>query len=436
MAIPVFMPKLGLTMEEGTVTAWPKAPGERVEQGEIVLVIETEKTEAEIEASASGWVRHLYAAVGQKLPSGALLAALTETPDEPFDSASFAAQHAGDARKPVDRAARSGSSSAAGAPGARDRVIATPRARRLAHELGVDLASVRGSGPGGRVTDDDVRSAAAATGEAVRASAEGDLLDLGDGVALEVLVAGSGDDVLLVPGFGSDLSVFAPLVEALARERRVIGVHPRGTGRSTAPDRDRYRPEDGAADLEAVLARTSRAPAHVVAASLGAAAALELALVAPDRLATLTLVTPFASASARLRWVLDTWTELVRRADLELAARAIAPWLFSRRFLADTARSAAAVRGLARMMARTPAKALERWARGLEEWPGIHRERLQRLRTPVLLLRGDDDALLHGEELDGGSVPGARVEVIAGAGHALTLEAPAEVTRAIRGHRL
>jgi 3-oxoadipate enol-lactonase len=314
-------------------------------------------------------------------------------------------------------------------------VIATPRARRLASELGVDLASVPGSGPGGRVTDDDVRSAAAATGEAVRESAEGDLLDLGDGVALEVLVAGSGDDVLLVPGFGSDLSVFAPLVEALVRERRVIGVHPRGTGRSTAPDRDRYRPEDGAADLEAVLARTSRAPAHVVAASLGAAAALELALVAPDRLATLTLVTPFASASARLRWVLDTWTELVRRADLELAAHAIAPWLFSRRFLADTARSAAAVRGLARMMARTPAKALERWARGLEGWPGIHRERLQRLRTPVLLLRGDDDALLHGDELDGGAIAGARVEVIAGAGHALTLEAPAEVTRAIRGHR-
>jgi hypothetical protein len=254
MAIPVFMPRLGLTMEEGTITAWPKAPGERVEQGEIVLVIETEKSEAEIEASASGWVRHLYAEVGQTLPSGALLAALTETPDEPFDSASFAARHASAPAPAAGRAARSAPSSASGASVARDRVIATPRARRLAAELGVDLALVPGSGPNGRVTDDDVRKVAADSGASASARDDGELVDAGDGVLLEVLVRGAGaENVLMVPGFGSDLSVFAPQVEALARELRVIGVHPRGTGRSSAPDRDGYRPQDGAADLAEVI---------------------------------------------------------------------------------------------------------------------------------------------------------------------------------------
>ena len=142
------------------------------------------------------------------------------------------------------------------------------------------------------------------------------MIDAGEGVRLEVFVQGSGDDVLLVPGFGSDLSIFAPQVDALARELRVIGVHPRGTGRSAAPQREQYRPEDGAADLRAVLDSIGRGRAHVIGASLGAAMALELALAAPDRVKSLTLVTPLASASPRLLWVLGLWTELVRRGDL------------------------------------------------------------------------------------------------------------------------
>ena len=85
MATPIAMPKLGITMEEGTIVEWPRAIGDHVQKGEVVLVIESEKAEVEIEASASGYVRHLYAEVGDTLECGAILGAITESAEEDFD---------------------------------------------------------------------------------------------------------------------------------------------------------------------------------------------------------------------------------------------------------------------------------------------------------------------------------------------------------------
>ena len=79
------MPRLGMTMEEGTIVDWPLSVGARVRKGDIVLVIETEKAETEIEATEEGILRHLFAEAGETLPCGALLGVLTETAEEPFD---------------------------------------------------------------------------------------------------------------------------------------------------------------------------------------------------------------------------------------------------------------------------------------------------------------------------------------------------------------
>src|SRR5512147_2741007 len=87
------MPQLGMSMQEGRVVAWPIALGERVLRGQIVLVIESEKAEVEIEATASGFLRHLYVAVDETVPCGTLLGVITETPDEPFDAGAFCAAH-------------------------------------------------------------------------------------------------------------------------------------------------------------------------------------------------------------------------------------------------------------------------------------------------------------------------------------------------------
>ena len=74
-AIAIVMPRLGMTMEEGTVVEWPIPIGGRVEKGETVLIIETEKAESEIEATLSGTLRHVYAEPGETLRCGVLLAA-------------------------------------------------------------------------------------------------------------------------------------------------------------------------------------------------------------------------------------------------------------------------------------------------------------------------------------------------------------------------
>ena len=78
-----------MTMQEGKVVEWRATPGDRVEKGQVLLVIESEKAEVEIEAPAAGVLRHVYIAPDTTVPCATLLAALTATPDEPFDAEAY-----------------------------------------------------------------------------------------------------------------------------------------------------------------------------------------------------------------------------------------------------------------------------------------------------------------------------------------------------------
>ena len=93
MATPIAMPKLGMSMQEGRVVAWPLPLGARVERGQIVLVIESEKAEVEIEATASGFLQHIYVAVDETVPCGTLLGAIAASREEAFDAESFRSEH-------------------------------------------------------------------------------------------------------------------------------------------------------------------------------------------------------------------------------------------------------------------------------------------------------------------------------------------------------
>ena len=160
MAIPVVMPKLGMVMSEGTLTRWTRAKGEAVREGDVVAEIETEKINYALEATADGIVHPLVDA-GATLPVDALMGYLLaegEAPPEPEGAGSKAAS-AGAPRSPTppSRAAPSARPGAAGASG-RPVVPSTPGARKLAARLGVDLAEVTASGPGGRVTEKDVEA--------------------------------------------------------------------------------------------------------------------------------------------------------------------------------------------------------------------------------------------------------------------------------------
>jgi pimeloyl-ACP methyl ester carboxylesterase len=417
-------------MREGTVIEWRVPLGEPVTKGQIVLSIESEKAEIEIEAPAAGVLRHVYVEPGQTVPCGTLLAVLTETADEPFDPESFRRQterqpqhggltaaHAGD--RP-GASVEAGAATATGVPRATPAPI-TPAARRRASELGIDPAAVPGSGPGGRVTREDVEAYAAVLRDRVTVA---------DGVALEIPVQGAGEPVLLLPGFGTDVSAFARQVPALADHYRSLGVNPRGVGFSDAPEADQYDVATAAADAAAVTDR----PAHVVGASLGAAVALELALVHPDRVRSLTLVTPFARAGSRLRAVIDGWCRLATETSSETLARAIVPWLFSPAALADDARRERLIRALAQTVMRVPPATLERSAAGLRAWSGTREADLGHVCVPTLVLVAGEDLLTPAGDGIAAAIPGARCIVIPEAGHAVGLEAPEAVTQAILEH--
>jgi pyruvate dehydrogenase E2 component (dihydrolipoamide acetyltransferase) len=160
----VNMPKLSDTMEEGTVLEWKKQDGDEVRRGEVLAEIESDKASFEIEAETDG-VLHIAVGKGQAVPVGQLIGRIGGEAPVAVAAAPAAAPvpAAAPAPAPVQAAPAPRPSPArgegAGANGA-ERLKASPIARRLAEELGVDLAGVAGSGPDGRIVKEDVLAAA------------------------------------------------------------------------------------------------------------------------------------------------------------------------------------------------------------------------------------------------------------------------------------
>src|SRR5215207_58483 len=169
MAQEVLLPKLGLTMEEGTIIEWVAKAGDVVKSGDVLLILGTDKVDAEVEAEGEGRFEPVVA-TGATLPPGALIAWLLQgdeqPPEHPSDAkvSAQAAPAAGDVGElqltgPAAPASAVGGTAAA-APGGR--LLASPNAKRIAAEHGVDLAPLRGTGPGGRIVSEDVEEALAA----------------------------------------------------------------------------------------------------------------------------------------------------------------------------------------------------------------------------------------------------------------------------------
>ena len=207
MISEVVMPQMGADMTEGTVLRWLKKDGDPVERGEIIAEIETDKANIEIEAFDSGVFRKALANEGDTVAVGTVIAVIAGADDDiseyargaattavqpakaqpkaataaaaptpPPPPAGVAAQSAGEAPPPPP--------SAPAAPARTDaRVRASPVARKLAQERGIDLTQVRGTGPDGRIVRRDVEAAAAAPAAAPAAAkpvaeAAGDLVPL------------------------------------------------------------------------------------------------------------------------------------------------------------------------------------------------------------------------------------------------------------------
>lgn len=163
MAKDVRLPQLGQTMEEGTIVNCLVNVGDEVKKGDVIFEIETDKATLEMESPATGFVKHILVAVDETLAVGEPLLVLgdkdEDVPQSLIDSlkgGAPATSQAAPAASVVEPAkAEPEPAKPAG------RIMASPRAKKLAADMGVDLTTVTGTGPGGKITEDDVKNAAA-----------------------------------------------------------------------------------------------------------------------------------------------------------------------------------------------------------------------------------------------------------------------------------
>jgi pyruvate dehydrogenase E2 component (dihydrolipoamide acetyltransferase) len=180
----IFMPALSSTMTEGKVVEWLKKPGDRVERGESVLVVESDKADMDVESFQEGYLAAVLIDAGGTAPVGETIGLIVETEAEIAEAAAKAPKAPAAAAAPaqVEAAPAAAPAPAPAAPApapvsrpvvpapapvavaapassATGRVVASPRAKKLATQLGVDLGALRGSGPHGRIQAEDVLAA-------------------------------------------------------------------------------------------------------------------------------------------------------------------------------------------------------------------------------------------------------------------------------------
>jgi pyruvate dehydrogenase E2 component (dihydrolipoamide acetyltransferase) len=180
----VFMPALSSTMTEGKIVSWSKSPGDKVEKGETVLVVESDKADMDVESFYEGYLAAIAVPAGEAAPVGSTLGLIAETEAEIAQAqeklkgsaapsaAPTAAPTAPPTPEPVAAAVTvNGSSAADTAAASTGRIVASPRARKLAKQFKVELNTLKGSGPFGRIVAADVEVAAGKTPTAPIASA-------------------------------------------------------------------------------------------------------------------------------------------------------------------------------------------------------------------------------------------------------------------------
>ncbi len=426
----VTMPKWGLTMTSGTITGWSREEGDPITEGAPLLTVETEKAVDDVEAPATGILRKIVAVVGSEVPVMGPVAIIT-APDENLSDEDLAAlvsttggptAASGGA---VPRAAREARQATRDAGG---RVNASPAARKRAGELGIELATIDATGPGGRITSEDVdRSAAAAAASAAAPRAE--MVELADGTNIYALVAGPADateTLVFLHGLGGSQATWASVLGDFAETYRIAAIDLPGHGASDKPSPDTYDYSiPGLASAVAgVIESLDLSPAVIVGHSLGGATALQLALDRPKLVRALALVD-----SAGLGREISG--ELLDRVESEPSrdeARQLLELFFQdRRFILE--------RGIDDMYASRIAPGADEVVRAAaasaftrEGQKVVFIDRLGDLNVPLLLIWGELDRVIparHGVAASD-AMPSAWLEIMEGVGHVPQVEAAPE----------
>jgi pimeloyl-ACP methyl ester carboxylesterase len=423
----VTMPKWGLTMTSGTITGWSREEGDPVTEGAPLLTVETEKAVDDVEAPASGVLRKIVAAVGSEVPVMGAVAVITAPGEDLSDddvqalvtTTSGATTANGGASQ---RAVREGRQAGRDASG---RVNASPAARKRAGELGIDLVTVEATGPGGRITSEDVERAAAAD-VASAAAPRTEVVELADGTKIAALVAGPTDateTIVFFHGLGGTQSSWASVLGHFAETYRVAAVDLPGHGASDkpAPASTDYSISGMAAKLGEFLEKLRLTPSVLIGHSFGGATALQLALDRPKLVRALVLVDSAALGS-------EINSELLDRVESEPsrdeARRLLELFFQDRRFVLergiDDMYAARTAPGADDAVKAIAASAFTRRGQNL-----VLADRLSELEIPLLVIWGELDRVIPASHAVAAltALPTAWLEIMEGLGHVPQVEA-------------
>jgi len=407
MAVELILPRVDMDMSEGKIAHWYVKNGDTVTKGQVVFEIETDKATMEIDAAADGIVQGIDGVVGVTMPVGQIVGWILQ-PGEAVPAAGVAP----DAPQAVAEAAPAAApEAAASAPSTLLR--ATPLARSLARERGIDLNKVSGSGPDGRVLAADLSGTKRAASQANTGA-----------LNLHWFSRHEGAPLVLLHGFGTSQGSWRALAEQL-RDLPVLGIDLPNHGKSP-----RAEIPDFDAVAQAVLERLDSEginEVHLLGHSMGGGTALALTGLLASRLRSLTLVAP-AGLGPEIN---GAFIDGILRASSEASLR---PWLVQ--LFGDASRLsgsfvATALQELGNETKRAGLAAMA--ARLLPDGTQAEslRARLEGLVIPVKLLWGTLDRVLPIHQATG--LPAnVALHTLAGIGHLPQIEAAPLVAALVR----
>jgi pyruvate dehydrogenase E2 component (dihydrolipoamide acetyltransferase) len=423
----VTMPKWGLTMTSGTVTGWARQEGDPISEGSPLLTVETEKAVDDVEAPASGILRKIVAEIGSEVPVMGAVAVITAADEELSDdeiaalvasAAAPVAAAAGDGPRVV-REARQAARDASG------RVNASPAARKRAGELGIDLATVEATGPGGRVTSEDVERAAEAT-SAAAAAPRAEMVELADGSHVYALVAGPADaaeSIVFLHGLGGSQATWANVLGDFAGTYRIAAIDLPGHGATDKPDPEAfdYSIASLATRVGEVIEKLELSPAIIVGHSLGGATALQLALDRPELVRALALLNSAGLGQEVSGELLD---RIEAEPSREEARKLLELFFENQRFVLergiDDMYAARTAPGADPAVKATAANAFSRSGQNL-----VFTDRLGEIDAPILFVWGELDRVLPAKHAvaANAALPTSWLEILEGVGHVPQVEA-------------
>ena len=281
MARPILMPQVGQDLTEGKITAIHVKLGDKIKKGDIVAEVESEKATFEVEAFETGMVIEVRYKVGDTATVLQPLMMVGEAGEIPSTKLHTP--------QPISTAGETVSKVlievAVTAPDNGTSVGSSPLARRIAKEAGVRVGDVQGSGPHGAVVKKDVEAVV----EKLRATGRS-LTKEGDGSSLRSLQQGSGDPVVLIHGFGADLSAWRPFILHLGLANPIFALDLPGHGANLVVVPDDF--DALVASVHDTLRAAGVSRLHLVGHSLGAAVAASLAGGGDLDVRSLALISP------------------------------------------------------------------------------------------------------------------------------------------------